>query len=81
MHAVATQREEAEELAEALRSAQATPKGQKKDTTAAMPRGYHPPAVEAAWCATLQLWLSALECGAHAIAPAVSSPEPGQLCG
>eukprot|EP00208_Stichococcus_sp_RCC1054_P003787 CAMPEP_0206141402 /NCGR_PEP_ID=MMETSP1473-20131121/12794_1 /ASSEMBLY_ACC=CAM_ASM_001109 /TAXON_ID=1461547 /ORGANISM="Stichococcus sp, Strain RCC1054" /LENGTH=1079 /DNA_ID=CAMNT_0053535961 /DNA_START=148 /DNA_END=3387 /DNA_ORIENTATION=+ len=45
----AKQKEEAEELASALRAAEATPKGKKKDTTAAMPRSYHPPAVEAAW--------------------------------
>lgn len=30
-------------------AARATPKGDKKDTSAAMPRGYSPPAVEAAW--------------------------------
>ena len=56
---VSAQKEEAEELAEALRVACATPKGQKKDTCAVMPRGYHPPAVEAAWWAACspQQWV------------------------
>lgn len=40
---------EAEELAAALRAVQATPKGEKKDTTAPMLKGYDPPVVEAAW--------------------------------
>ena len=32
-----------------IAAARATPKGAKKETTAAMPRSYSPPAVEAAW--------------------------------
>ena len=32
-----------------IRAARETPKGQKKDTAGAMPCGYSPPAVEAAW--------------------------------
>jgi hypothetical protein len=44
------QAEEAEELAAALRAAQSTPKGSKKDTTHPMLKGYDPPVVEAAWC-------------------------------
>jgi len=40
---------EAEELAAALRAAQATPKGQKKDTSVEMLKGYNPPVVESAW--------------------------------
>lgn len=45
------QAEEAEELAAALRAAQSTPKGSKKDTAHPMLKGYDPPVVEAAWCA------------------------------
>jgi hypothetical protein len=44
------QAEEAEELAAALRAAQSTPKGSKKDTAHPMLKGYDPPVVEAAWC-------------------------------
>ena len=41
------QAEEAEELAAALRAAQSTPKGSKKDTAHPMLKGYDPPVVEA----------------------------------
>ena len=43
------QAEEAAEVKAALEAVQATPKGQKKDTAAAMLKGYDPPTVEAAW--------------------------------
>lgn len=32
-----------------IRAAAAVPKGAKKDVAAAMPKGYHPKVVEAAW--------------------------------
>ena len=61
------QAEEAEELAAALRSAQSTPKGSKKDTAHPMLKGYDPPVVEAAWCVTPAA-LDAL-CAGHARRP------------
>jgi len=50
---VTPQAEEAAEMESVISAARATPKGAKKDTSAAMPRVYSPPAVEAAWYVTL----------------------------
>ena len=47
--ACSAQAEEAAEMESVISAARATPKGAKKDTSAAMPRVYSPPAVEAAW--------------------------------
>lgn len=43
------QAEEAAEMESIVAAARATPKGSKKNTSAAMTKGYSPPAVEAAW--------------------------------
>ena len=43
------QAKDAAEVQQQMEQAQATPKGQKKAVTRDMPKGYSPPAVEAAW--------------------------------
>ena len=43
------QAKDAAEVKQQIEQAQATPKGQKKAVTRDMPKGYCPPAVEAAW--------------------------------
>ena len=43
------QAKDAAEVQQQIEQAQATPKGQKKAVTRDMPKGYCPPAVEAAW--------------------------------
>ena len=43
------QAKDAAELKQQIEQAQATPKGQMKAVTRDMPKGYCPPAVEAAW--------------------------------
>ena len=44
---------EAEAVQKIIEAARATPPGHKKDTGAAMTKGYCPPAVEAAWCVSV----------------------------